>query len=516
MAEDQISLSDATGNFLTWCPSGFLPLPDLCRPLYVAPMLPDMVGRPGAAEPGQSYRVYSVQQAVSLFGRGSVGALMAREHFASCSSLPLFMTPLPQPTGSVSAVWRMAISGPATGSGTISLTILDMLIRLGVIVGTTATGIANGLVSAINANADLPFTAAVDNEDVLLTAKNPGPVGNWFGAKLSPNFGDTLPQGVGISISQQEVGAGIFNPGPAIPVMACPWDCIAIGTEDEAVVEAFRQMVEQNWQCGAQGDFRAGHVFHSRTDTPGQIAAYAWERNNPEETVIPTPIGYKYPGFMLAAAITSRFCCEACTDPSRPVQFDNGVMGSLYDSVECGSIWTTEENRAFDQAGVLIWDVNAARGVRDSRLVIKEPLTTYKYNQRTGQRDGAWTRVESRYQATYFIRNLGNWYRQNFYSTGLVNDGTPIPVGRRAVSPRIMQAAIISWARGQLGITADTDASSLERMIRVVRTNTPDNCDPNRVSVMIDLDLVNQLARIATSIAVTPERSCLPPMAIAA
>jgi len=98
----------------------------------------------------------------------------------------------------------------------------------------------------------------------------------------------------------------------------------------------------------------------------------------------------------------------------------------------------------------------------------------------------------------------------------LVNDGTPIPQGRRAISPRILQASILGWLRTtQLGITMDADPGTVERMVRVERTITPDNCDPNRVNVLIDLDLVNQLARIATSIDVSPEFSCIPP-AIAA
>jgi len=74
-----------------------------------------------------------------------------------------------------------------------------------------------------------------------------------------------------------------------------------------------------------------------------------------------------------------------------------------------------------------------------------------------------------------------------------------------------MQASIMAWVRAsQLGISIDASDDDLERMIRVQRANTPDFCDPHRLSVMIDLDLINQLARIATSIEITPERGCLP------
>jgi phage tail sheath gpL-like len=312
-------------------------------------------------------------------------------------------------------------------------------------------------------------------------------------------------------------GAGELDASPALAAMACPWDCVGLGTEDEVIADTFVQLIRQQWACGVQGDFKGGEVFHSRTDSAGQIAAYAMGRNNPEEVVVPVRTGYKYPGYVMAAATTSRVCCTACYDPARPVQYDNGFLGHLYDSAQCATIWSSEEKKAFYDAGVLNWDVAFTRGVRQTALWIEEPLTTYKYDPNTGAPDGAWQRVESRYTVVKFVRELGYWYRRNYASVALVSDGTRIPQGRRAISPRILQASIIAWLRStQLGITAEADDERLEKMVQVQRTNTPDNCDPNRVNVLIDLDLVNQLARIATSIDVSPEFACLPPTVAAA
>jgi phage tail sheath gpL-like len=175
------------------------------------------------------------------------------------------------------------------------------------------------------------------------------------------------------------------------------------------------------------------------------------------------------------------------------------------------------EKRAFYDAGVVNWDVANTRGVRDTQLVIEEPLTSYKYEGHTGAPDGAWQRVESRYTTAKFVRDLGNWYRRNYASTSLVSDGVRIPQGKRATSPRLMQASILAWMRGsQIGWTIEATSGQLEKMVKVERTNQPNNCDPNRVNVLLDLDLVNQLARIATTIDVSPEFACIPPGAIAA
>lgn len=520
MAQNGISLAAARGNFLTWCVSGYLPTAELCRPLYVAQMLSGMSssGNIEVGVPGQYYIIYSANEARQMFGAGSVASLMANQHFDTCPELPLYIAPLADPTGGVAAEHTITITGPATASGMLTIAILDNVFEIGVIVGSTADTIATSLTAAFNKVVDLPFIAAAAAGVITMTAKNTGPVGNWFSPIINPNFGNSLPSGVTVEIAVMTVeGVGIVDASPAVPAMACPWDCIGLGTEDDIVVDTFIQLVRQNWACGVQGDFRGGVVYHSRTDSAGQIAAYGRDRNNPEEVVVPVRDGYKYPGYVLTACVTSRCCCTACTDPARPIQYDNGVLGHLYDSTQCATLWSNAEKRAFYDAGIMNWDVAFARGVRQTALWIEEPLTTYKYDPNTGAPDGAWQRVESRYTTTYFVRSLGAWYRHNYASVALVNNGTRIPQGRRAVSPRILQASILAWLRTtQLGITMDADDAMLENMVVVQRTNTPDNCDPNRVNVLIDLDLVNQLARIATSIDVSPEFSCIPAVVTAA
>ena len=511
MAQNGISLAAARGSLTTWCISGYLPLAELCRPLYIVPMMSSLTGDT-IAQIGQWYRLYSVNDVRALFGGGSIAVQMANQHFVTCPELPLFIAPLPEPTTGTAAAFTLTVSGPATGSGVLSVAVLDQQYAIGVIVGSTAASIATALAAAFAANADFPFTATATDGVITLTSKTKGPVGNWFVPVWNPNFGDRLPDGVAVAQAQTVQGVGVLDPSAAVPVMACAWDCIALGTEDDVVTETFIQLVRQNWQCGVQGDFRDGHVFHARTDTAGQIAAYGMDRNNPEECIIPVRTGYKYPGYLFAAAMAGRVCCGACTDPARPVQYDNGVLGSLFDSMMCASLWAPEEKRAFYDSGVVNWDVLNSRGVRQTSLTIEEPLTSYKFDPNTGAPDGAWQRVESRYMTAYFVRALGQWYRRNYSSVALVNDGTPIPQGRRAISPRKLQASILAWLQTtQLGITMDADPGQLERMVQVQRTNTPDNCDPYRVNVLLDLNLVAQLARIATSINASPAFSCIPP-----
>src|SRR5215468_739885 len=104
MAQNNISIAAARGNFLTWCVSGYMPLAELCRPLYV---------------------IYSVNEARSLFGAGSIATLMAIQHFDTCPELPLYITPLADPAPGVAAQHTITITGPATDTGVMSVDVLD-------------------------------------------------------------------------------------------------------------------------------------------------------------------------------------------------------------------------------------------------------------------------------------------------------------------------------------------------------------------------------------------------------
>lgn len=461
---------------------------------------------------GEFYPIYSVNEARRLFGAGSVAVQMAIQHFCTCPDIPLYIAPVDEPTGGVAAVHTITIAGPATDHGVLSVAILDEQFAVGVLAGTTADDIAAALAAALQRWNDLPFTVTVAANVVTLTAKNTGAVGNTFVPLWNPNFGESLPPGIGVEVNTVTPGVGIINIDSALPVLACHFDCIGTGFEDEHAVDSILQVIRSNWRCTVQGDFKGGHLFHSRTDSAGMIYAYGMDRNEPAESVIPVRTGYKYPGFLLVAAMASRVCCTACYDPSRPVQYDNGVLGCLFDTGHCTTLWTTAEKRMFFDAGIVNWDIANTRGVRSTALWAEEIFTTYKWDPATGSPDGAWQRVEYRYSVVKFVRDLGFWYRRHYSSTSLVNDGFSIPAGKRAVSPSLMQAAIISWMLGtQLGWTAETYNVPIERMVRVQRENQPNSCDPNRLSVMIDLDLVNQLARIATSLDVSPEFACIPP-----
>lgn len=503
---NEISIAAARGNFLTWCVGGNMPLDALCRPLYIAQKLdsaPAVVGEYGV--------YYSVQDVATALGAGSVAALMAEQHFASCPELPLYIAPIEDDAAGAAAAHTITIAGTATETGVLSIALMDKVFQVAVLVGATAASVATALNAVLAADPNLPVTTGVAGGVITATSKNKGTVGNWFVPVINPNLGDVVPAGLTVAVAQTVVGAGVLSVTPVLPVFNCPWDVVALGfgNQDQAAVDVIIQQIRNDWACGVQGLWQGGHVFFPVEGTAGQIATYGLARNDAEASGVPVEPDYKYPGYLLTAAVASRASCTACSDPSRPIQYDNGIMGSLFDSRPCATIWSSAEKRAFHDAGILVWDVASSSGIRNTQLVIEEPLTFYKINPLTGGRDGVWERVEYRFTISKFTKDLGAWYRLNYSSISIVDDGTRIPAGKKAIGPRAFKASVLAWMRSsQWGWTIEGTDAELEQRVAVSRPVTPNRCDPSRFDVAIDADLVNQLARIATTINVSPQFSC--------
>src|SRR5262249_12043620 len=160
MAQNNISIAAARGNFLTWCVSGYMPLAELCRPLYVAPMLPPPFD--SGAKQGEFYIIYSVNEARELFGAGSTATLMAIQHFETCPELPLYISPLDDPDPGVKAQHTITITGAATDTGILSVDVMDVPFVVAVNVSAPATAIAAALTAQFNRVIDFPFVADVN------------------------------------------------------------------------------------------------------------------------------------------------------------------------------------------------------------------------------------------------------------------------------------------------------------------------------------------------------------------
>lgn len=127
--------------------------------------------------------VFSDVDAATFFGRGSIAHLMVRAALQANPYLALSVIAMDDAVAGVAAQGTVTITGPATGSGVLTLQVGDQLVQIAVASGDAQNSIATALQAQIAKQPDLPLTATVATNVVTLTAKNKGTLGN--GIKLN-------------------------------------------------------------------------------------------------------------------------------------------------------------------------------------------------------------------------------------------------------------------------------------------------------------------------------------------
>ncbi|MFA5161149.1 MAG: phage tail sheath subtilisin-like domain-containing protein [Elusimicrobiales bacterium] len=132
----------------------------------------------GTAAANTPVRVYSEGHARGLFGAGSIAHIMCKLAIKANEYLLLYVLPLADAASSAAAVGSIAITGPATAPGRLTLYVGAVPVKINVASEDTAAEIATALKAALDNLPDLPVTAAVNSGTITLTAKNKGTLGN--------------------------------------------------------------------------------------------------------------------------------------------------------------------------------------------------------------------------------------------------------------------------------------------------------------------------------------------------
>ncbi|MBC3252860.1 phage tail sheath subtilisin-like domain-containing protein [Serratia fonticola] len=160
-------------------------------------------------------QVFSDEQAATLFGRGSQAHLMVKAAITAYQYLQLFVLPLSDNSvGGIAATSTVTLTGNATGAGQNSVWIAGTRIDVAAANADIPTAMAAKLISAINANKNLPVTAAAAAGVVTLTARNKGTFGNEFGIRVA----STVP-GVTVATAAGTDGAGDPDVSTALAII---------------------------------------------------------------------------------------------------------------------------------------------------------------------------------------------------------------------------------------------------------------------------------------------------------
>lgn len=441
----------------------------------------------GAAAPNKALICQGAADAITQGGAGSMLALMTAAYIASDPFGTVYYLPLSDASGAVAASGTVTIAGAPTAAGVVSLYIGGVKVSAAVSTTDTPTTIAATLVAAIEANLNLPVSAAAAAGIVTLTALNKGIGGNDIDLRLNylgTAGGEATPAGITVTIVAMANGATNPTLTTALANLGDqPFDFIVCPYNDTASLDALKAFLGDTSGRWSWEQQVYGHVFAANRGTLANQTTFGTARNNQHESVLgfndsPSPNWIWAADFAGAAATALR------ADPGRPLQT---ITLSTALAPQLASRFTLTERNTLLFDGISTFTV-----AQDGTVALENVITTYQKNS-FGQADDSYLEIETLFLLMFVLRDLASVITSKFPRMKLAADGTRFAPGSAIVTPAIIRAAIIAEYQSLEydGYVQNSDAFASALIVQQNSTN------PNRVDVLWPGELINQLRVLA-------------------
>ena len=457
---------------------------------YAVLIIGQMLGA-GTATAEEPVRVTSVRDAKTLFGTGSILARMVEAYMKVDEYTPLYCLPVEDNAAGAVATGTVTVSGPATAAGTLNFHVDGTRVQVGVAVGDTASDIAGDLVTAITAATGLPVTASATDEVVTLTARHKGELGNTIDLRHSYLDGESLPAGIGLSITAMTGGSG--NPdlssiksGTGLASLPDTWWMVFISpyTDTANLNEIHAELGDR---YNPDRELWSVHVTAMR-DTFNNLVAkgaqYPQKFYSAIAEVSDTISGVE----VSAAQLGARAAFHLAVDPARPLG-GIGTPLTLPDVLPkpMADRFTSAERNQLLFAGIGTVKVN-----NSDEVVIERLITTYQENS-SGVSDDAFMRIETLATLWYLAWSWKARITTKFPRHSLADSGFEVRPGQAIVTPDVLSSEwtgqLLQWNKA--GLVEDVDAGMANSLFE------RNDSDVDRVDAELGPDLVNQFLVMA-------------------
>lgn len=443
----------------------------------------------GTATADTVVRCTTVDQAITLGGRGSMLHRQALAWFASNRSTELWLGVLADNGAGVAAQGTIVVSGPATAAGTIALYLGGERITVAVASGDASTAIATAINTAINAAADLPVTSGVASSTVTITFRHKGLVGNTYDVRHSFQDGEALPAGVGLTITAVGTAvAGTTNPTltALIAAMADLWFNIWTHPYTDATSLTAIE-TELSSRFGPQRSMD-GVAITSASGSFGTLSSLGAGRNSQHGVIVAQPGASPLtPPMEFASEVASLVALYGAADPARP--FQTLQMSRAIGTAETDQ-WSSDERNLFLYSGIA-----TTRRVTGGLVQLERIITTYRTSP-SGATDTSYLDVTTMLTLMYLRYSFRVRIQTRYPRHKLANDGTLFGSGQAVITPKVGAGEALMWFREmeELGLVEGFD--QFKRDLICVRNTV----DPNRLDWLLPPDLINQLVGAAAQI----------------
>jgi phage tail sheath gpL-like len=444
----------------------------------------------GTATPTTVVEIPVSESAIdALFGQGSLMALTAKRYRKANSYTRTFAIASADLTAGAAAIGSYIFGGPATQAGTVYLLIAGQSVQVGVIAADTAASIATKAVAAINANKNLPVTAAVDGTDtarVNVTAKWKGLTGNDIDLRYNYYAGEQLPPGVTITWTGMANGSGAPDMAALIAAMPDEWyNHIMTPFNDTASLNTLRDELLTRWGPLKMSEAIAYTAFRG---TYGETITFGEARNDFLLSCMGTSKSPS-PSWEFAASYCGVASYQLAIDPARPLQ-TLALPGILAPA--------KADRFAFDERNNLLKSGIATYQVQPGDVVaIEREVSMYQKNA-FGDPDPSYLDITTpatlgkmRYDIKVMVTN-------RFPRHKLADDNVlaQIDPAQPVVTPKLMEQAILEVALDWVTAGLMENFDLFKETLSVYR----DTADRNRLNCVCHPDVVNQLRVFAALI----------------
>lgn len=206
----------------------------------------------GTASPLTLNRITnSESQMDALFGKGSMLARSLKMFRKSNDYTDVYALGVADLSAGSAAKGEITIAATTAKAGVIALLIAGESVQVGVDEAATAATIATAMIAKINANTNLPVTAALKaatTETVELTAKWKGQTTNDIDIRYNYYDGEQLPQGVTLTVVEMTGGAGTPDMDAVIAAIPNEWyNHIVMPYNDTQSMNKLRDELVNRW-----------------------------------------------------------------------------------------------------------------------------------------------------------------------------------------------------------------------------------------------------------------------------
>lgn len=432
----------------------------------------------GSATANTLYRVGSVAQGISLFGRGSMLHRMLIGWCANNTATELWVLPLSDNGAGTAATGTLTVTGPATASGTYHLYCGGSYVPVAITIGDAQNSIAAAINAAINAALDLPITSTVSTNVVTWTFRHKGTVGNSFDVRANYQDGQTTPAGVAVAIVAASGGA--TNPvlTTGIAALGDNWYQVwAHPYTDATSLTAIETELASRFGPMRMID---GVAVTSSAGTQSALGTLGDSRNSPHSCVAAMPGKNPVtPPMEYAAEVAGVVALYGQIDPARPFQ-TLPVSGALAPAEGDRFTFTERNLELFD-------GISTSHVAPDGSTLLERLVTTYQTNAASAP-DTSYLDVTTMLTLLYLRYSFRVFIQTSFPRCKLADDGVVAGPGQAIITPAIGKAAALAWFRSMEALGLVENFDQFKRDL-VVQRNTQ---DANRLDFLLAPNLINQ------------------------